>query len=722
MLVGALLLASCIGCVEAKQGTLFLTWGIQGDLDIQDSSSAPPDWLHRLSALSLHSHDSATILIDLGNTFFPGYLSRYSYGSIINEALNYTNFSVKCVTVKDFFQGREQLKKISDHARYTFLNTNILDRKTKKTLFTPFIDLSIGGLRIRMLSVAKPKDLSGIKALEQKALDFSDPVASIKKYVDTASDSSSDITLCFCDQNTLNQYPQLLALQRIDVFVCGISAPDHPQSPGVSEEKLANGTLVAYIPEFSRGLGKLTLSMDEGPGKKPAFSFSSCDLKADSSDAESREYFSNLVNDWKNLFKKDVRMVIASLDKPVEKDQVSYIGNLLREYTGCDLACIEKSIINGVTLPARVTQQDVYRLIAGSPDLLICKLSGIAVNALRKNQEYSWVGNGAKRGIANKEFYSVVLTENAYAQFKEDDEEDSRLSKPRYLFTSLTEAIIGQLSARKRNTADFTYLDRRWRWSGETSAEVSMHKTSVSNPDGITTLSAAIYTPFSNWNLNLAVPLSVYNCLHRIDFTSTLEYSKSNEVVEENFLEFKLDYRLGTNPAIGVYASQDYLTFVTKEEDTDMPVRFLATLGAVTNVGDWTFKLGVGAEKSISTARTDPFSPLTDILTVDGDLWGPALELAVDGSYSIADLLIDWWVSLSDSRSIDFTFNGKGTLAFPEDESKFETDAMAELSTDLFAGITVETGYHVFLAKLFSHKHAFYNLEPKLSLRGTFHF
>ena len=723
---GALLWLICAALavpVSSTEINLLFTWNIQGEVMTADSSAASSRWLDRWAALSKCSTDSSTLLIDLGNTFYPGYLSRFSYGSILNELLNQVHFSAKCVTPKDFYQGRAQLGKLRERAAYDFLSTNILDKSSKKNLFAPVTERTVEGIRLRFLSIASPAEAAQARNLRRDSVEIAAPAECLKRALRAPPQPGPVVTICLCDKLTLEQFPALLDLDGIDIFVCGLPDFDPAARRGVSDAKLANGKRIVSVPPFSKGAGRLVISSREAAGVVDrVLSFATFDLSSSPIDSAAEPRLRGLTEKWTDLYTKETSSFVAQMDTPLKKNQPAVIGNLLRERFRCDLACLESSLVSDAVLPARITMKDLDRLLTASPDLLLCKFPGSAITRLRRVQGVTWIGVESRGGIVSKDVYSVVLTESAFARLKAEAGGGTAFPAPHYTFTSVTEAIEHQLSERKRRTYDFGFLDRRWQRCGETETEISLRRISVGNPNHIETLSGVTYEPFSDWDLNVHLPLRFYNCNNRFDFLSNLEYSAASGVIERNFLEFKLDYSYSASPVIGPYASADYQTFLLREPKADMPIQMRTTLGVVATPDDWTLKLGFGAEKLTATTAGNPFAPLQGIFPGNEGFWNPAFEIDAEGSYSVADLLRTLDVQIPSDQDIHLDLLWDNTISLPRQDARLETRLNVDLSADIIPGINVKTGYDIFYARFFHAKNNFYNLEPSLSIVGSFPF
>src|SRR3954463_16443817 len=112
-------------------GILF-TWDAEGRLPIagsfpEDSLADSAKTLGRWAGIGEMARSEGSLVLDCGNTLFPGALSRYSYGRAMLEVLAKAGVAVKRVTGGDFLLGREVLEDLARESRTAFLAGNLLD-------------------------------------------------------------------------------------------------------------------------------------------------------------------------------------------------------------------------------------------------------------------------------------------------------------------------------------------------------------------------------------------------------------------------------------------------------------------------------------------------------------------------------------------------------------------------------------------------------------------
>jgi hypothetical protein len=316
--------------------------------------------------------------------------------------------------------------------------------------------------------------------------------------------------------------------------------------------------------------------------------------------------------------------------------------------------------------------------------------------------------------------YSAVLTENAWDIASARLGRDIRLANVRYTYTSVFDALADQLRSRKRGDFSFDHFDRRVRFSAGIQAEVSFRNVTVANKDSIDMLSGVSYEPFSAWDLDVEVPLTMRNRYQECAFVSRIKYSGADEKVGHNTMDFRFDYSVVPEKLFQPYSSGGYRTYVHVEQDETMRVRARGAVGLQTTPGDWKFKLGFATEKQHRTTKPSPFEPFIDLFNDTSERWGPGMEAVLEGRYDIADPLQKVGVSYFDRRELMFRLEWDNYYGTFLETAKLESDLELGLEAQVLPNLKLRLGYRFLYARLMKPASTFINTEPSLSLVGTY--
>ncbi|MBD3315124.1 MAG: hypothetical protein GF344_05010 [Chitinivibrionales bacterium] len=662
------------------------------------------------------TQDSSTIALDLGNTLYPGYLSRFSYGSLIAEILNQVRLTGRRVTVRDFFQGSDRLTTLANRAAYPSVCTNMFDKNTGEAVFLRSAHIRAVGVTVRLVAVISPKRNN--KA-PRKGIHIEDPVESLRAYFSSAGESEADLTICLCDRNTLDRYPDLTAIPGVDIFACGVDALSSSGRLATRMIELENGARIVHVPPFQAGIGRIEL---DSCNSRPTVRYTVDTTLI--TDGVSLNRLERLHRKWSALYRRESTDTVARYDSSLSRDQTIVVGNLLREKTRAEAAAFEQALVAPVTIPPTITVQTLDRLLNASPDLYMMPLRGSDIRRARNIEGLTWVGveDGKIEGrdISSKRRYRVVVTEEAKDAILEVVRGRLPMQRFRPLFVSLNEVVRDQLSTRKRTDYSFEHLQQRPRLGLGLELESSRKRVRVRNPDSLSSLPGATYESFSAWDVDLALPLSLHNRRHELEFKPRLQYAAANEKVGRNDLEFKLDYAFGPMSLLKPYASARYETYVALRPDESRSVKVRATLGAQATLSDWRWRLGLGTEKGIMADNPNPFAPFFDVFRDTAETWGPGIEFSVDGTYSLSDALCKRGVDFFKYRSLALEADLESYFGTSRKTTRFQTEFDLDLVIQLIPPLKFRAGYRLYYAHLFNGRYNFSNLEPSLAILGAY--
>ncbi len=723
VVAGAILILITALPLGAQTGVrIYMTWNIKGQVDYSLSDTTRDGNLPRFASLySLYSKDTGAILLDMGNTYFPATLSRFSYGSVMNEMMNSMGYDLKRLTTRDFLLGYSTLENLGSKSLYPMISTNMAMRDSSEGVFTPRYETRSEGKTLVFFALEN-RDPTG-SPYGDEHVEIRNEIETIREQLNAVEKTDSVITLCLCDNSLLETSPELLSLP-LDYIICGMpeASPNKGQRIRVS---MSTGLQVLYVPRFTEGIGVLHIDSLRGDhSHKGAYFTPSLDTVQP--DTGFLETAVSLINRWERIYRDELNDTVAIMDSTIKAKQKEVVGNLLREWAHTELACFEQSLVTDAVLPDTITVRDLDRLLATAPDLLRIKLSGNALKKASRQKELFWAGvekgKVGRRSIAGDETYSVVITEYAWEVLKEGIGDRARSVRPHYTMASVLKALRHQLAARNNRDYSFNRLERRWRLTGSPEAAFSRRDVNVGNPDSIRSVSGANDEPFSAWDMKLKLTLSTYNPWNHISLTSVFSYASANEQVGNNQMDYMLDYRFEPSFKVSPYLSTRYQSYLIPEQDRESPVRTVATAGASAQIGTWSIKVGAGTQKSIQANRENPFTPFLDLFSDTTEKWNPTLELRVSGSADLGKYFQRWNPDVFDNRKLEFRVDWENYVSRYKESAKGETKLSFDLFTELLPAVALKTGVDNIFVYLFEQNNYLYNIEPSLSLTGTYLF
>jgi hypothetical protein len=683
---------------------VLFTFDARGKLPILGEAGGDSTHLRealRWARIAAENDRPGGLLLDCGNTFFPGALSRFSYGSAMNEILGLAGASAKRVTRRDFLMGEAALRSLQRKSSAAFLASNV-------STFPASVSLKRAGRSVIVYSLMDPAGGDAAVDLPDD-LTVEDPEAALRARLASAPKDSS-LVICLLDDALAARHPGIFAVPGVDLFAVG-SAHGGPLVQSV----LWNGSWVVHVPPFSQGFGRFEWMPD---GNR---TYRIDSTLAGAEDSLPMRRIQGLAEKWSVLYRKENGGVLRKMKKPLERRQAETVASLLRARTGTEAACLERAIIQDSTLPAQVRNQDLDKLLVSSPDLYVLQVEGSSLKPLGRRADLACSGLDGARSLDADEIYTLALTESEAARdFPEALGADPEYH-PRLWRESLQEAVREEIIHRKSEDWDFDALRKRWRLAGLLTVEASRRQVHVWNGDSIGSVPGDLGEPLSTWELSLRAPLRLYNDFQRLDFLPEADYSRIDEKVGSDLMDFRLDYSVGPRPRIRPYASGTYETYVEAAEE-ERPVRIRGALGLQSVLGAWTLKLGAASEKTIASRDPNPFAPFPQVFAEDSARWDHGAEFVVEGRQDLAKLFGPWWTKRMHGADLTVDVAWNNFLGASGNGGRAESRLRTEVSAGLVENLQVTLGLRSLAVYVSRGGGAFFSTEPSLALSMQYRF
>ncbi len=122
-----LFLLSGLDPVLSAELTVIMTSNLEGRVSTREINE-DDDFFLKLgqSILAEKRRSGADVYVDLGNAFYPGPLSRYSFGSVMMDFLESMECSATLISSRDLRIGIDNLEFIKSDKRTVLLSANII--------------------------------------------------------------------------------------------------------------------------------------------------------------------------------------------------------------------------------------------------------------------------------------------------------------------------------------------------------------------------------------------------------------------------------------------------------------------------------------------------------------------------------------------------------------------------------------------------------------------
>ncbi len=601
--------------------TLLLTSNLQGRFSKEKENQDETDPMLILARSILKEKEKSRFdfYLDLGNAFYPGAISRYSYGSVMMDFFSFFNCEATLISSRDISLGLSNLEFLSRGKAVKMLSANIT--RDNKPVFTPYIILKHSGKKIGIIGVSSSQGLIDIADKKVLNISFSEYRESIKDKALLLKREGCDNLILLSGLSYKNNLELMQDIPEVNLIISGGDSAGSIFSIPASRVDLQWGRSIVTLAEHD-GYYKIELGLSEGINVA-SMNFVKPEKYKTSEPAY--EEFSSRLSLWKEKFKNEETHLIAeNIPECFVKDET--VANMLRHRYRSEIGIVEKDSILPQTLAGKLYYSDIMSLISNDYPIFTYRLSGADLKIIEAGGSDLVITGIEKSRVQNYPVsdgrtYSICSTQIAY------DKVVKLLRKHidyKNTWKNLQDEIEDDLKKeRSLTSADFNYLDNRFRMLLDISLSNFYDRSVVEKGENIDSPPGKPDKTYHRWGMENTVNLTLYNKYNHLVLTPYIYYIKQNEEYQQNLLRGTLVYTFNPNSIVMPYHKSQVDTVLVKVDQR--PILARETVGASLNSERITGKLGAGFEKQIQY----PDNPR---------LYG--IETLLDANYPFTDELV----------------------------------------------------------------------------------
>lgn len=573
------------------------------------------------------------LYLDLGNAFYPGPLSKFSYGAVMSEYLGALRCDATLVSSRDLQIGTDHLETLAREGKTKLLSANLM--RDKQPLFAPFALFPEGRDTVAVLAVSSTdirfdiaeRKLYGVCAApwEERVPQVLEEIRKARpRHVILLSGLSLRDTIALLEKN-----------REISMAVCGGDNTGDIYGGRAVRVELEDGRTIVML---ARSDGYYRLDMATEPRLQLRdLAWKSAEEIAqtlapggpEKADPALSEFSRRLVF-WQKQFRKEEDAVVAEAGKKAFPVSDSKLTGFLRDRFDAEIAIVEKGtlapsdfqgeirhakILDTVNLDYNLfvydlTGQEVRKILGKDPSLLVDGVSGEKIQGYR---------------IEDKRRYRVASTQTAYDRIvkilgKEPEYRNTWQTVSELLLEDLRE---GKIVLRE----DYRYLDRRFRTTLDVKLSNYLDHSTVSKGKDISPPPGKPGDSYKKWGLDNQIDLTFYNHLHQFVLTPQLRYERTDDQYLQNLLRGTFVYNLNLQGPLQPYHKSQFETVLEETRSGFRPMLIRETVGVSAAWGIAKGRLGLGFEKRIN----DPVEPYVYGLETLGNLKYPFWEYLTYG-------------------------------------------------------------------------------------------
>lgn len=609
--------ATVSAAADAGDVLLVLTANLGGRFTtaIQNQEAVDPMLILAQSLRRHQQKQSADLLIDLGNAFYPGPLSRYSHGSVMMDFLDYFDFSATLISSQDLNIGVNNLAFLGKGKNTALLSANI--RQNGHPVFAPYFTVEIRGKRFAFVGITSSKGFFDIAEKALLDVSLADVDAVLNDALSALDQENIDFIIVL---SGLSQADNLALMQRFPAVSLCISGGDGAgdlYSVKANRVDLDSGRSVISL---TRADGFYTLALNAGP----RLAIRSLNFQSPAAyPVEDAGYaaFVGRLSLWKLRFAREgLETIAADLLEPIDVDSRK-IADMLRDRFGAEVAILEPDAILSQTLSETISYTDILRLVTNDFPLFTYQLTGRELKRILRDPE-GLIISGADAGIiqgypvADNRRYKICSPQSVYDHLAKRLGRDIAYTNT---WRTLSDEIrIDLIDERVMARNDFDYLERRFRFLADLAFSNFFDQSEVSRGDEMDNPPGKPAASYRKWGLENKAVLTLYNRDHMFELTPYVFFVRQDDLYLRNLLRGTLLYTYNLNPVARPYCKSQVDT-VARSVDGLRPVLIRETIGAQVETEHITGKMGFGFEKQVRDPEEDLFSGIETIVGVKYD-------------------------------------------------------------------------------------------------------
>lgn len=607
------LLLPAAGLAAQEEISILLTSNLQGKflLDEQDPDRNDPLLAIAQGMLAERKARKIHLYLDLGNAFYPGSLSKFSFGAIVMDYFNCFFCDATLVSSKDLQIGLDNLEGQRKDARTKLLSANLL--RDAKPLFDPYMLYATGRSTLAVLGVSSTsirfdiaeKKLYTIR-MEEGFEKLAEPLAEIRE-------KGASQVLLLSGLSLKDTISLLDAYKQIGMAICGGDNTGELYGGQAVRVEMADGRPIVLLPQ-SDGYYVLDLLIDSRLSVRN-LAWKSVDEirqagKADAkgtADQACLDFLRSLYF-WKKQFRKEEDKVVASIHGrgfPVHDENLSF---LLRDLFNAEVSVVDRHTMVPSTYEGEVKHSQILDTVNLDYSIFVYDLTGEQIQKILDKDEtllVNGITNQQIQGypIEDKRRYRVASSQPAYEKIAR------LLGKEvsyRNTWQTVSELLLADLEEKKvLFKDDHRYLDRRFRTTVDIRLSNFLDHSTIDRGGSITPPPGQPAESYKKWGLNDRIDLTLYNNRHQFILTPEILYQRQDDQFLQNLLRGTFIYNLNVHSVFKPYHKSQFDTVLEQQRSGFRPMLLRETIGVSAAKGIAKGRLGLGFEKRIN----DPVEP-----------------------------------------------------------------------------------------------------------------
>ena len=559
MCAAAAALLLCAAPAYPADVSLFITSNIEGRFSL--SGDAPDSSMLILQSLYRKRAQGKPVLhLDLGNAFYPGILSRFSFGSVAYDYLDFNGCDATVVSSRDIRVGIENLLQFENGNPHLLLSANIA--RDDRPVFLPWTLRNAGKYRIGLVGVSGENVLFDITDRMTSNVSLTPALKAVESAVAELTEKEHpDFIIVLSGLSSEASLRIMYQLPSVSLCICGGDSRGAAASQQASRIILSDGRQL-LITDSRKGYFLAECSLSE---QLTVTSFSFRDPEEWKVSNEPYQRFSNRLALWRGKYLEEQSAPLKiTMPGPIHiTDDAA--ANLMRGLCRTEISILSPGTVTPFDISSSTTNADILRNVSDDFYIYRMKLKGSEITALSQTDAIQLFGfdNGRIQGrpVMPARTYTVAATQAAYERILDITEnysipfENTWKTIPETISTCVT-------GEPKQFVKDASSLDDRIGFLARISLSNSFHQENVKSGTTITPPNGMVSSTHTLFNTEDSADLILYNRYHMVTFSPYVNYQKeelgTSRSLLANTMSYALLYQINTHDIYKPYVKSMY--------------------------------------------------------------------------------------------------------------------------------------------------------------------
>jgi hypothetical protein len=591
------------------------------------------DFLLMLGQSILHEkrRGRAELYLDLGNAFYPGPLSRFSFGSVMMDFFEFFDCSATLISTKDLRIGVDNLDFIRNNRKTRLLSANIL--RKDQPVFLPYFIHEKGAQKICFVGLSSPKILVDIAERNVFSIGLADPLAALERTLAEAKKTGAEHFVVLSGMSNRENIGVLKRFPDIGLVIAGGDNRGIISGAGVNRIDFDGGRSIIQLPD-KNSYYTIQLEIDKGIA---VAGFQKNEIARHKTLAAPYREFADRFALWKKEYAQEGMRVIASAGKGEYVIDNARTANLLRDRYNAEIAILAGDTMKGEKLSGEIRQYDIHDLSNDEYPLFVYYLKGSQLQGLAGSPgdlHLSGYSKGLVQGhpVNPAREYRVVSTQTVYEQVRRKSGAPLSMKNMWIGIPDLISKDVGGEKVLFRD--DYGYLERRFRATLDLQLSNFFDLLSLIS-DGSFSSPGGPTASYQQWGLENNIVLNIYNRYHRFILNPYMNYiemqkevidsntreKRTETLIVKNLLRGIFEYRLNYFTYVNPYHKSQVDTVVKRDDYGDRPAFIREVVGAGFLYKTLEGKLGAGFERKVNDPREEPVYGFETFLSWRLEFW-----------------------------------------------------------------------------------------------------